>query len=213
MSFVYGLVAHGAIPLADYSGASGNFKSVAIRLLENIDTKKPYHTLPSDPYVFHSFTDNNRMNFLCLTDKKVEANLRIAFLDELSRKWNSKYGNQGPKFSSYSKQKEFSPEIQALFTVYNSDQAQKIATIKGNLAKAQETMTENLTQALIRGEKLEVMEEKANSIKNHAEVFHRAATNVKRKMCWEKYRWYILGTIIVLVIIAVVALVIWKLLG
>ena len=207
MAFVYGLVAHGAVPLAEYSPSTGNFKSVAIRLLENIDSKKQYHVLQSDPYVFHSFTDNNRMNYLCLTEKTASAQLRIAFLEELNRKWTSKYGTQGAKFTSYSKQKEFGPEIQALFTTYNSERAQKIANIKGNIAQAQEKMTENLTEALIRGEKLEVMEEKANNIKENAQVFHRKATAVKRKMCWEKYRWYVAGVIIVLVIIFILILI------
>lgn len=201
MAFVYGLVAHGAVPLAEYSPSTGNFKSVAIRLLENIDSKKQYHVLQSDPYVFHSFTDNNRMNYLCLTEKTASAQLRISFLEELNRKWTAKYGSQGAKFTSYSKQKEFSPEIQALFTMYNSERAQKIANIKGNIAQAQEKMTENLTQALIRGEKLEVMEEKANNIKENAQVFHRKATAVKRKMCWEKYRWWILGIVVGIVVL------------
>ena len=134
----------------------------------------------------------------------------MAFLEELQRKWRTKYANQGANFQPYSKDKEFAPEIQALFTMYNSERAQKIATIKGNIAATQEKMTENLTQALIRGEKLEVMEEKANNIKEHAEVFHRAANTVKRKMCWERYRWYVLGVLIALVLIFILFLIFCK---
>lgn len=207
-NFVYALVARGAQPLAEYSTIEGNYKSIAIKMLENIDTKKQMHVLEEGEYVFQSLADTDRMNFLCLTKKTASSQLRVNFLEELQRKWRTKYANQGANFAPYSKDKEFAPEIQALFTMYNSERAAKIATIKGNIAATQEKMTENLTQALIRGEKLEVMEEKANNIKEHAEVFHRAANTVKRKMCWERYRWYVIGGVIALVLLFVLIIVI-----
>ena len=34
---VYGLVAHGSTPLADYAPYEGNFKQIAVRMLDQID--------------------------------------------------------------------------------------------------------------------------------------------------------------------------------
>jgi vesicle-associated membrane protein 7 len=48
------------------------------------------------------------------------------------------------------------------------------------------------------------MEQKAESIKESANTFQREATNVRRKMCWQKWRWYIIGVLILLVIIFII---------
>lgn len=204
MSFVYALVARGETPLAEYSSVQGNYKTVAVRMLQSIDPKKTYHQLDQDKYVFHSLSDTDRMTFLCLTDKTVSPQLRVSFLEELQRKWRAKYGAQGSTFQSYSKDKEFQPEIQSLFQTFNSERAQKLANIKTNIAQAQEKMTENLTLALSRGEQLEIMEKKADKIYSNAQAFNREATKVSRLMCWQKYRWYLIAAIISLVLIYLV---------
>lgn len=204
-NFVYALVARGNTPLAEFSKVTGsnNVKPIALRMLENIDPKKQMHVLDQDKYVFQCLTSKDRMNYLCLTEKTASAQLRSAFLEQLQQKWVSKYGNKGATFKSLEKSMEFAPEIEALFTTFNSERAAKIASIKGNIAEAQEKMTENLAEALVRGEKLTIMEEKANSIKNNADTFKRTAADVKRKMCFQKYRWYALGALVVVILILI----------
>ena len=204
MSFVYALVARGETPLAEYSSVQGNYKAVAVRMLASIDPKKPVHLLEQDKYVFQSLTETDRMTFLCLTDKTVAQQLRQAFLEELQRKWRTKYGSQGATFQSYSKDKEFQPEIQALFTTYNSERAQKLANIKSNISVAQDKMTENLTLALARGEQLEIMDQKADKILQHSQAFNREAANVNRKMCWQRYRWYVVGIVISIILLYII---------
>ncbi|EAY22776.1 Synaptobrevin family protein [Trichomonas vaginalis G3] len=207
-NFFYACVAKGAAPLAEFSTVTGNQQSIAIKMLENVDPKKPSTILEEGDYIYQVLADPDRMNFLCLAKKTATFQLRQTFLEELQRKWRVKYKNQGSSFEAYSKSKEFGPDIQSLFTQYNSERAAKIAAIKSNIAATQEKMAENLTQALIRGEKLDVMEEKSNSIKEHAEVFHRAANKVKNRMCFEHYKWYIIGGIIGAVFLAGVIIVI-----
>lgn len=204
--FVYALVARGNTPLAEYSRIQGtnNVKPIALRMLENIDPKKQMHVLDQDKYVFHCYTTTDRMNYLCLADKSANSQLRATFLDELQKKWISRYGNKGATFKSLEKSMEFAPEIEALFNTFNSESAAKIATIKGNIAEAQEKMTENLAEALIRGEKLTIMEQKADTIRTNADTFKRSANQVKNKMCFQRYRWYFLGALIVIILILVI---------
>ena len=134
--------------------------------------------------------------------------MRIAFVEELEQHWRAKYGNTS-EFAPYSKSQEFGPDIQLLFNTYNSERAQKIGQIRANIAKAQEETTKNLTLALERGEQLEIMSQKADTIKESAQAFHREANNVKSAMCWQKWRFRILIIVILLALIGVIVAVIF----
>jgi vesicle-associated membrane protein 7 len=88
---------------------------------------------------------------------------------------------------------------------YNSSQYAKIQTIKDNQRETQVQMTENLTLALQRGAGLDELSTKADTLKESAQTFHREATAIKRQMCCQKWRWYIIGiTIAVVIIFAIV---------
>jgi ABC-type transport system involved in cytochrome bd biosynthesis fused ATPase/permease subunit len=104
-----------------------------------------------------------------------------------------------------SKNAEFGQtEIAQLFRTYNSQSAQKLNVIKGNLDATQSQMTQNLTMALARGEQLSVMEGKAEDIRASAQTFRREAEKVKCQMCVQKWRWIVLGIVIGLVVIFII---------
>jgi vesicle-associated membrane protein 7 len=205
--FVYGLVAYGSTPLAEYAAFEGNFKQFAIAMLDQIDPTQTYSQSASENHVFFALNEPSRMIYLCLTDKKASEILRKNFLDELRNKWHAKYGNTGEKMRPYEKSSEFGPEIKRIFGTYNSDRAQKIAQVKENIQKTQDATTQNLTLALARGEQLEIMSQKADKIKDSATAFHREAKNVSRMMCWQKWRWYVIGGVIIAVVIFIILLI------
>lgn len=207
--FQYALVARGSTPLAEYSLVTGNSRSVAVKMLENIDPKSPRAIVEQGQHVFMTLTDQDRITFLVLTDKTVAQGNRISFLNDLKNKWRARYGNSANGFGANSKNSEFGQtEIAALLRNYNSNQFAKLGQIKQNLEDTKEVMTQNLTMALARGEQLSVMEAKAENIKDSAATFHRQATNVRRQMCMQRAKWYIIGIVVVLVVIAIIVIVV-----
>lgn len=205
MSFNYALVARGTTPLAEFAQIQGNFRSIAIKMLENIDPKTPRAVVEQGQYVFMTLSDPDHVTYLCLTDNTVPTDQRISFLDSLKSKWRQRYGNNASQFAANSKDAEFGrSEIAALIRQFNSTSNQKISTIKSNLRDTQDQMTQNLTMALSRGEQLSVMESKAENIKESADTFHRQAKSVRRNMCIEKYKWWFIAALIVIVVIFVI---------
>lgn len=202
--FQYALVARGATPLAEFSIVGGNSRNIAIKMLENIDPKTPRAVVEQSQHVFMTITEPDRVTFLVLTDKAVSPAARLSFLNDLKSKWRQRYGNSAGGFAPNSKNAEFGPEMAALIHNYNSDKFAKITTIKQNLEQTQDTMTQNLTMALARGEQLNVMETKAENIKDSAATFRREATNVRRKMCLQKWKWYFIGIAIAAVVIFII---------
>ena len=99
---------------------------------------------------------------------------------------------------------EYKPDEMALEAPFYGDKYQKITQIKSNLESTQDQMTQNLTMALARGEQLNVMEAKAENIKDSAATFRREATNVRRRMCLQKWKWYFIGIAIAVVVIFII---------
>jgi vesicle-associated membrane protein 7 len=203
--FLYGLVAHGNTPIAEFAAIEGgNIKAQAGKILEEIDPKEPQGYFQAGAHQFDTLTEPDRMVYLCLTVGTASKALRVSFLTELKQKWRAKYGNTGATMNAYEKSAEFSAEFRRLFTTFNSDRAQKIAQVKENLQKAQDETAQNLTKALARGEQLDVMSTKADKIKSSATAFHREAGNVRRQMFFQKIKWYLLGGIIILVVLFII---------
>ena len=205
IKFKYAAVARGATPLAEHSLVTGNHRTIAIRMLENIDPKTQRAVVEQNQGVFTAITEPDRVSFVVLTDKSVRLDGRLAFLNDLKQRWRGRYGNSAAGFAPNSKNAEFgSTEMAALMRNYNSASFQKISTIQENLSEAQDQMTQNLTMALARHEQLSMMEEKAENIKESASTFKRTASQVRRHMCLQRWKWYFIGVAIALVVIFII---------
>lgn len=199
MSILYAVVARGNVIMA--SGPEPNQGlNAALKGVFSKITSGRLHQIDQGKQVVRIITDNG-MNFACLADSSVDSKRQVSFLEELQRQWVRKYGQGTQNFAENQKNGEFGPTIQSSLSAFNSEQGHKIAIIKENIMQAQEAMTKNLEEALKRGDSLEAMENKANELNNHAQQFERSTKDLKRKMCFQKYRWYFLGALIVVVLI------------
>jgi vesicle-associated membrane protein 7 len=145
------------------------------------------------------------MTYLCVISKSISTQAGYQFLEDLKRKWTSRYGNSGSSFAALSKNAEFGQtEIASLITTYNSPSNQKINQIKQNLEATQNQMTQNLTMAISRGEQLSVMSDKAENIRESAHTFKREAQDVRCKMLVQKLKWYFIGGAIAILVIFII---------
>lgn len=208
IDFQYALVARGSTPLAEFSLVSGNHRNTALNILEKVDPKKPNSIHDSGDKSFYTLTDPDRTTFLVMCSSKVQRTVQANFLQDLQRKWRQKYGNKASTFAPSSKNQEFgATEINSLLKQYNTSSQQKIAQVKQNLADTQEKMSQNIAQAFQRGDQLEIMQQKSENIRDSAQVFHRDATRLARQMCFQKYRWYIIGGAAAVVLIIIIVFV------
>jgi vesicle-associated membrane protein 7 len=69
-------------------------------------------------------------------------------------------------------------------------------------------MSQNLSEALRRGEQLKLFEQKAEDISNNTEIFKMEAKDLRKKMCWDRYRWWILGILIGFVLLDIIIIII-----
>ena len=119
------MVCRGTTPLAEASSFDGNFRSVAERVIQAVDTQNERFTTEQGEYAYYALSRDN-MIYLVQTAKKVSSALAVSFCDDLYRKWIKKYSQKQVRDAEpYSKSEEFRKEIMGLFRTYNSERAQK----------------------------------------------------------------------------------------
>ena len=200
----YVAVARNTTILAQDAISGGNFDQWATEILGQINPSQNQIMTEKGNYRFFVVHDASGLNFICAASSTLQGKLAFDFLDDVQKRFNLQYSRTWRNAPAFGMQQEFSTTLHSLLQSSNDD---KIRQIKSNLADAQNSMTEAMQQALLRGDKIDTMSQKADVLANNAKDYERSATRVKRKMCWEKYRWYILGAILVIIVILVIVLI------
>jgi uncharacterized coiled-coil DUF342 family protein len=65
---------------------------------------------------------------------------------------------------------------------------QKIDQIQTELNKAKGVMKQNIDKTIQRGEKLDQLGDKAETLSSQASRFQNNAKTLRRQMCWQNYR-------------------------
>jgi len=85
-----------------------------------------------------------------------------------------------------------------------SEKPDKIAQISAKTDAVKGQLQDNISDMLARGEKLEDIQVKAETLENQSQTYEKKAKEVKDVMCWQSYR----NLIIIFVILAIIGLVI-----
>ena len=80
-----------------------------------------------------------------------------------------------------------------------------IGDINGNINEIKIEMQNNVRKVLANTEDLQALDNKAIKIKDNANMFKKDAENLKRKTCWQNFKWTI---ILVLVVIALLCIIV-----
>jgi len=98
------------------------------------------------------------------------------------------------------------PGKQALKSIISQyDNNDMIGDINGNINEIKIEMQHNVRKVLGNTEDLQELDNKANKIKDNANIFKKDAANLKRKTCWQNFKWTI---ILVLVVIALLCIIV-----
>ena len=69
-------------------------------------------------------------------------------------------------------------------------------------------MSKNMEMALNRRNRINEISEKADDVSQQSQLYYQGTTDLRRRMCWQKYKMYVLiGSIVTLFIILLI--VVW----
>lgn len=87
MPIIYAVVARGPRVLCEYALSSGNFATIARKILEKLpEQREDRHSYEYDEHVFHVLVDGDLV-FMCMCDHDFGRVLPFHFLNEVRKRW------------------------------------------------------------------------------------------------------------------------------
>lgn len=101
---------------------------------------------------------------------------------------------------AYGLQGTFSPQISSLMHTYNTaPPTDELARAQTELNQVKDIMVQNVEQILSRGERIELLVDKTDTMANQATAFRRGARSVRRQMWWKNSKILALSVVVGLV--------------
>lgn len=87
----------------------------------------------------------------------------------------------------------------------------KLAKVQNQVEEIKITMQQNIDKAISRGEKLEIMEEKADKLHEQSKIWERGTYNLRNKLCRDAWKSRLCIIFTVLFVLGIGALIIYEL--
>jgi len=201
MPIIYALVARGSCVLAEFTSTSGNFTTVTRRILDKIPPQDSKMSYVYDRHIFHYIVDDG-LTFLCMADEEFGRRVPFAFLDDIKGRFKATYGDRGKTALAYGMNADFSRVIQNQMDYYNNNpNADRINRVRGEIDEVKNVMVHNIEKVLERGERIELLVDRTETLNQTAVKFKKHSTQLKRAMWWKNVKIMIIIAVVVLVVI------------
>lgn len=201
---IYSLVARGTCVLAEFTMTSGNFPTVTRRILERIPSDATRMSYVYDDHVFHYLLQDGII-FLCMADAEFGRRLPFAFLEDIAQRFFSTYGDRGMQALAYGMNEDFSRVLSRQMELYsNGEESDAINRVKGEIDELKAVMVDNIEVVLERGEKIELLVHKTDSLNQQAFRFKTQSSHLRRSLWWKNFRLTLLFASVVGAVVLVV---------
>ncbi|PKU80745.1 vesicle-associated membrane protein 727 [Dendrobium catenatum] len=205
---IYSFVAKGTVVLAEHTSFSGNFSTIAIQCLQKLPPNNNKFTYSCDGHTF-SFLVDRGFVFLVVADEAVGRSMPFVFLerirDDFMRRYESSINADGShplideedddlfedRFSiAYNLDREFGPKLKEhmQYCISNPEEISRLSKLKAQITEVKGIMMDNIEKVLDRGEKIELLVDKTESLQFQADSFQRQGRQLRRKMWLQNLR-------------------------
>ncbi|GMH10363.1 hypothetical protein Nepgr_012204 [Nepenthes gracilis] len=208
-NLIYSFVARGTVILAEYTEFTGNFTSIASQCLQKLPATNNKFTYNCDGHTFN-FLVSDGFTYCVVAVESVGRQLPMAFLERVKDDFNKRYsGGKAATALANSLNKDFGPKLKEhmQYCVDHPEEMSKLGKLQAQISEVKGVMMENIEKVLDRGEKIELLVDKTDNLRNQAQEFRQQGTMVRRKMWLQnmKIKLIVLGIIIALILIIVLS--------
>jgi len=205
MPIIYAVIARGTVVLAEFSTAKGNFDQVARRILEKIptqtDSKMSY---VYERHIFH-YMVAKQITYLCMADEAFGRRIPFAFLEDIKNRFQSTYADRAKTALAFGMNEDFSRVLRTQMDYYSHNpEADKINKIRGEVDEVKSVMVTNIEKVLERGERIELLVDKTETLSQNAFKFKKSSTQLKRAMWWRNIKLLIIIIVILLIVVYII---------
>ncbi|EFA02601.2 Vesicle-associated membrane protein 7-like Protein [Tribolium castaneum] len=139
---------------------------------------------------------------MCITDDEFERSRAFLFLNEIKRRFRSQYGDSIQTAIAYAMNSEFSRVLANEMKHYSeSHDVDTISRVHGELDELKNIMVKNIDNVAMRGERLELLVNKAENLNSGSVTFRKTSRNLARSMFWKNVKLYVIIGVIITVIV------------
>lgn len=201
MPILYSVICRGTTVLVKYATCAGNFEEVTQQILSKIPPHNDKLTYSHGNYLFHYVLENNIL-FMCITDDDFERSRAFLFLNTIKRRFQTTYGSSANTALAYAMNSEFSTVLSTEMKYYSeSHDLDTISRVHSELDELKSIMVKNIDDMSMRGEKLELLLNKADNLSTGSRTFKTESRNLARSMFWKNIKLYVIIGIVITVII------------
>lgn len=204
MPILYSVITRGATVLAKYAECVGNFAEVTEQIIPKIKLEDHKLTYSHGNYLIHYICEN-RIIYMCISDDGFERSRAFIFLAEIKKKFIQTYGLTVATAIAYAMNTEFSRTLAHEMKHYSeSRDIDAISRVHGQIDELKDVMVKNIENITNRGERLELLVNQTENLRNNSVTFRQTSRNLARTMFWRSVRMYCLIAAILLFVIYIV---------
>ena len=193
------------VVLAEHYTLQGTFPHIARNILPKLPRQGKFSYTYNSAYCFHYISQGNVL-VLCLADGGFSRRVAFLCLEDLCARFMEKYGNVVGTVIAFGVAKEFNAVLKARLAYFNSGPTtDKLSLLKSNLDDIRSVMVDNIDKVLARGEKVELLVKKTETMSENAVQMRRRATDLRRKMWRRNVKTYLVCALATLVLVVMVA--------
>ncbi|XP_042516478.1 vesicle-associated membrane protein 724-like [Macadamia integrifolia] len=203
--FIYSFVARGTMILAEYTEFTGNFPAIASQCLQRLPSSNNKFTYNCDHHTFNFLVEDGYA-YCVVAKESAGKQVSIAFLERMKADFKKRYGGgKADTAIAKSLNKEFGPVMKEhmQYIIDHAEEIEKLLKVKAQVSEVKSIMLENIDKALDRGEKLDILADKAEDLRSQAQDFKKQGTKIQRKMWYQnmKIKLVVLGILLLLVLV------------
>lgn len=204
MPILFSIVSRGSVVLARYAECVGNFTEVTDQILPRIQLDNHKLTYLHGNYLIHYICEN-RVVYLCITDDRFDRARAFQFLHDIYVRFIATYGLASATAIAYAMNSEFSRVLSEQMRNVNEGRQQGALTrVNSEIGELKDIMVKNIENITHRGERLELLVNQAENLRNNSVTFRQTSRNLARTMFWRNVRMYFLVAAIVLFVVYVI---------
>jgi len=200
-NIIYSLISRGDVILCEFTNSSGNFQTITSSILKNLPKGNKKVSYTHEKYNFHIIIEDGVI-YLCMASQDFQRRICFAFLEDIKNQFLSRFVGSWAKANAYALDEEFKPVLKKQMEYYsNGTNTDRILKVRKEIDEVKSIMVENIEKVLERGDKIELLVEKTDTLSHESFTFHSKSKDLKRHMWWKNFKITLILFLVVLAII------------
>ncbi|DAZ99789.1 TPA: hypothetical protein N0F65_001298 [Lagenidium giganteum] len=208
MTIYYCLVANKHCPLAEYSnGGDKKMSEIAQKLLKKLTFEEDTVESVDCDGTTYSYRVEDEVVYVCVTEETFGKTSAQLFLRYIHQQFDNEFGIRGKATKlKLDMNRDFAPTLKKHMEQFSADGGQaKLQALKKDLDSVKESMQQNISKVLERGDKIELLVDKSDQLNSQSAAFAQSSRNLRRHLWWQNVKMMLaIGTLCVLFLILIV---------